>query len=133
MVVDGIKILSNVISSQNEFHAKYGGIVRKSRAKTCRINIVCDSGGAASAGVACQAIDAFAVTNRRSGWLAVELTCQQLKTLPVVIETLDQREPFTRTCMLIFEHPDLAAYFPDRLRRTYVDDVYYFTNTVMKF
>jgi N6-L-threonylcarbamoyladenine synthase len=65
VVADGGTILSNVISSQNEFHAKYGGIVPEiASRKHVELILYVIQEALDSAGVTLREIDAIAVTNR---------------------------------------------------------------------
>ena len=63
-VIDGASILSNVVASQNEIHAKYGGIVPElaSRSHIRNITIVIDR-ALRDAGVTLDRVDAIAATN----------------------------------------------------------------------
>jgi N6-L-threonylcarbamoyladenine synthase len=65
VVADGRTILSNVVSSQNEFHAKYGGIVPEiASRKHVELILYVIQEAVESAGVTYNTIDAIAVTNR---------------------------------------------------------------------
>jgi N6-L-threonylcarbamoyladenine synthase len=65
VVVDGKTVLSNVISSQDKFHAKYGGIVPEiASRKHVELILYVIQDALDSAGVTFQEIDAIAVTNR---------------------------------------------------------------------
>ena len=65
VVVDGKEILSNVISSQNEFHSKYGGIVPEiASRKHVELILYVIQDAMDSAGLTFEDIDAIAVTNR---------------------------------------------------------------------
>jgi N6-L-threonylcarbamoyladenine synthase len=65
VVADGQRILSNIISSQNEFHAKYGGIVPEiASRKHQELILYVIQDALDSAGVGYDQIDAIAVTNR---------------------------------------------------------------------
>jgi len=65
VVADGQTILSNIISSQNEFHAKYGGIVPEiASRKHVELILYVIQDALDSAEVTYKEIDAIAVTNR---------------------------------------------------------------------
>lgn len=65
VVADGRIILSNIISSQNEFHAKYGGIVPEiASRKHVELILYVIQEALDTAGVTYQEIDAIAVTHR---------------------------------------------------------------------
>lgn len=65
VVTDGQTILSNIISSQNEFHAKYGGIVPEiASRKHVELILYVIQDALDTAGVTFEEIDAVAVTNR---------------------------------------------------------------------
>jgi N6-L-threonylcarbamoyladenine synthase len=65
VVADGKTILSNIISSQNEFHAKYGGIVPEiASRKHVELILYVIQDALDSANVTLPEIDAVAVTNR---------------------------------------------------------------------
>ena len=65
VVADGQRILSNIISSQNEFHAKYGGIVPEiASRKHVELILYVIQDAMNSAGLGFDEIDAIAVTNR---------------------------------------------------------------------
>ncbi|PID56126.1 tRNA (adenosine(37)-N6)-threonylcarbamoyltransferase complex transferase subunit TsaD [candidate division KSB3 bacterium] len=65
VVEDGQRILSNIISSQNEFHAKYGGIVPEiASRKHVELILYVIQDAMETAGVDYEQIDAIAVTNR---------------------------------------------------------------------
>ena len=65
VVVNGCDILSNIVSSQNEIHKKYGGVVPEvaSRRHIEMIDIVIME-ALEKAGIGLEAIDAISVTNR---------------------------------------------------------------------
>ena len=65
VVSDGIQIRSNIVASQIELHAKYGGIVPElaSRKHVEAINYIVDQ-AMAEASVGFESLDAIAVTNR---------------------------------------------------------------------
>jgi len=65
VVIDGRQVLSNVVSSQIDLHAKYGGVVPEiaARAHVEQLNPVITE-ALEQAGTAPQQIDALAVTNR---------------------------------------------------------------------
>jgi len=65
VVEDGVRVLSNVVASQVDLHAKYGGVVPEiaSRAHIERLDSVIEE-AMAVAGVTQETIDAIAVTNR---------------------------------------------------------------------
>jgi len=65
IVEDGVRILSNVVSSQIDLHARFGGVVPEvaSRAHVERIN-GCIQEAVDEAGVSWASIDGVAVTNR---------------------------------------------------------------------
>ena len=65
VVVNGSEILSNIVSSQNEIHRKYGGVVPEvaSRRHIEMIDIVIME-ALGKAGIGLDAIDAISVTNR---------------------------------------------------------------------
>jgi len=65
VVVDGVDVRSNVVASQVDLHAKYGGVVPEiaSRAHIERLDAVIEE-AMAVAGVTKDDIDAIAVTNR---------------------------------------------------------------------
>lgn len=65
VVADGQTILSNIISSQNEFHAKYGGIVPEiASRKHVELILYVIQEALDKAGVTPEQLDAIAVTNR---------------------------------------------------------------------
>jgi N6-L-threonylcarbamoyladenine synthase len=65
VVADGRTVLSNIVSSQNEFHARYGGIVPEiASRKHVELILYIIQDAMDSAGVMYQEIDAIAVTNR---------------------------------------------------------------------
>src|SRR3989304_4436609 len=65
VVVDGVDVRSNVVASQVDLHAKYGGVVPEiaSRAHIERLDAVIEE-AMTVAGVTRDDIDAIAVTNR---------------------------------------------------------------------
>ena len=65
VVADGQRILSNIISSQNEFHAKFGGIVPEiASRKHVELILYVIQEALDKAGVTVEQLDAIAVTNR---------------------------------------------------------------------
>ena len=110
VVADGQKILSNVISSQNEFHAKYGGIVPEiASRKHVELILYVIQDALDSAGVTYNEIDAIAVTHRPGlvGSLLVGLSAA--KSIAYCYQ-----KPFIGVNHLLghvyanfFEHPDL--------------------------
>ncbi len=65
VVVDGHTILSNIISSQHAFHAKYGGIVPEiASRKHVELILYVIQEAMSSAGLSYDALDAIAVTHR---------------------------------------------------------------------
>ncbi len=111
VVVDGQKILSNVISSQNEFHAKYGGIVPEiASRKHVELILYVIQAALDSAGVACQAIDAFAVTNRPGlvGSLLVGLSAAKSIAYCYQKPLIGVNHLLGHVYANFFEHPDLA-------------------------
>lgn len=65
IVVDGTDVRSNIVASQVDLHAKYGGVVPEiaSRAHIERLDSIIEE-AVATAGIAAKDIDAIAVTNR---------------------------------------------------------------------
>lgn len=65
VVIDGCDVRSNIVASQVDLHAKYGGVVPEiaSRAHIERLDSVIEE-ALIAAGISPQAIDAIAVTNR---------------------------------------------------------------------
>ncbi len=65
VVTDGRTVLSNVVSSQNEFHAKYGGIVPEiASRKHVELILFVIQEALETSGMTYDTIDAIAVTNR---------------------------------------------------------------------
>ena len=110
VVADGQQILSNVISSQNQFHAKYGGIVPEiASRKHVELILYVIQDALDSAGVTYNEIDAIAVTHRPGlvGSLLVGLSAA--KSIAYCYQ-----KPFIGVNHLLghvyanfFEHPDL--------------------------
>lgn len=110
VVADGRRILSNVISSQNEFHAKYGGIVPEiASRKHVELILYVIQAALDSAGVTYHEIDVIAATNRPGlvGSLLVGLSAA--KSIAYCYQ-----KPFIGVNHLLghvyanfFEHPDL--------------------------
>lgn len=110
VVADGQRILSNVISSQNEFHAKYGGIVPEiASRKHVELILYVIQAALDSADVTYNEIDVIAATNRPGlvGSLLVGLSAA--KSIAYCYQ-----KPFIGVNHLLghvyanfFEHPDL--------------------------
>ncbi len=87
VVEDGVRVRSNVIASQVEFHRKYGGVVPEiaSRAHLERLDSVL-SEALTGAGVLLDDIDAIAVTNRPGLVGALLIGVTAAKTLSLSLD-----------------------------------------------
>jgi N6-L-threonylcarbamoyladenine synthase len=110
VVADGRTILSNVISSQNEFHAKYGGIVPEiASRKHVELILYVIQDALDSAGVIFQEIEAVAVTNRPGlvGSLLVGLSAAKSIAYCYEKPLIGVDHMLGHVYANFFEHPDL--------------------------
>jgi len=110
VVADGRIILSNVISSQNEFHAKYGGIVPEiASRKHVELILYVIQDALDSAGMTFQEIDAIAVTNRPGlvGSLLVGLSAAKSIAYCYKKPLIGVDHMLGHVYANFFEHPDL--------------------------
>lgn len=110
VVADGQNILSNVISSQNEFHAKYGGIVPEiASRKHVELILYVIQDALDSAGVTYNEIDAIAVTHRPGlvGSLLVGLSAAKSIAYCYQKPLIAVNHLLGHVYANFFEHPDL--------------------------
>jgi len=111
VVADGRIILSNVISSQNEFHAKYGGVVPEiASRKHVELILYVIQDALDSADVTFQDIDALAVTNRPGlvGSLLVGLSAAKSIAYCYQKPLIGVNHILGHIYANFFDHPDLA-------------------------
>ncbi len=111
VVEDGKIILSNVISSQNEFHAKYGGIVPEiASRKHVELILYVIQDALDTAGVRFQEIEAIAVTNRPGlvGSLLVGLSAAKSIAYCYEKPLIGVDHILGHVYANFFEHPDLG-------------------------
>ncbi len=110
VVADGSRILSNVISSQNEFHGKYGGIVPEiASRKHVELILYVIQEALETADVSYQEIDAIAVTNRPGlvGSLLVGLSAAKSIAYCYEKSLIGVNHMLGHLYANFFEHPDL--------------------------
>lgn len=110
IVVDGQKILSNIISSQNAFHSKYGGIVPEiASRKHVELILYVIQEALDSAEVTYQDIDAIAVTNRPGlvGSLLVGLSAAKSIAYCYNKPFIGVNHLLGHIYANVFEHPEL--------------------------
>ncbi len=110
VVADGRAILSNVISSQNEFHARYGGIVPEiASRKHVELILYVIQEALDSAGMTFQEIDGIAVTNRPGlvGSLLVGLSAAKSIAYCYEKTLIGVNHLLGHVYANFFQHPDL--------------------------
>ena len=110
VVADGCTILSNVISSQNEFHAQYGGVVPEiASRKHVELILYVIQAALDSADLTLPELDAIAVTNRPglAGSLLVGLAAAKSIAYCYRKPLLGVNHILGHVYANFFDHPDL--------------------------